>query len=229
MKFGRITKKPEAESEQEMQTTGGAELRNDVQAEKDEKMSTSQVAKNGTEEPSLEEKNIQENAAHENLKKPDENAQEEKQLKELQATLKERDAKISQLEAKLKEFLGDLQRTRADFENYRKQTELQKENAKNAAKLATVYKVLPMLDNLEKAIDTYEELAPLKKSLDKTLKELGLSRIDSRAEVEFNPNLHNAMMVEGDGEKESIAETLQAGYYYEGEVLRPALVKVKKS
>jgi molecular chaperone GrpE (heat shock protein) len=35
-------------------------------------------------------------------------------------------------------------------------------------------------------------------------------------------------MVEGDGEKEIIAETLRPGYYYEGEILRPAMVKVRK-
>ena len=133
-----------------------------------------------------------------------------------------------EMEQRVVELTGDLQRTRADFENYRKQAELQKENEKKAVKYATVGKVLPLLDDVERAIGSYEELTPLAKSLEKTLKELGLSRIDSEVGVEFNPDLHEAIMVEGEGEKEAIAETLRPGYYYEREVLRPAMVKVKK-
>ena len=136
-----------------------------------------------------------------------------------------KDAKV---EEKVAELTNDLQRTRADFENFRKQVEIQKENEKNTVKLATVYKVLPLLDDLDRAINTYAELAPLKKSLEKTLVELKLEKIPADETVEFNPDLHEAVMVEGDGEKEMIAEVLRPGYYYEGEVLRPAMVKVKR-
>ena len=131
-------------------------------------------------------------------------------------------------EAKIAELTTDLQRTRADFENYRKQVELQKENEKQAVKLATIYKFLPLVDDFDRAIMTYAELKPLAGSFDKTLKELGLAKINSEAGTEFNPDLHEAVMVEGEGEKEVIEETLRAGYYYEGEVLRPAMVKVKR-
>ena len=130
---------------------------------------------------------------------------------------------------KIAELTNDLQRTRADFENFRKQVELQKENERKATKLATVYKVLPLLDDIDRAIASYGELKPLEKTLEKTLKDLGLVKIDSGAGVEFNPDLHNAVMVEGDGEKEVIAETLCPGYYYGTEVLREAMVKVKKN
>ena len=126
------------------------------------------------------------------------------------------------------ELTNDLQRTRADFENYRKQVETQKLAEKKMVELATVYKVLPLIDDIDRAIMSYAELKPLEKSLEKTLKELGLGRILSEADVDFNPDLHEAVMVEGDGEKEVIAETLRPGYYYNGEVLRPAMVKVKK-
>jgi len=132
-------------------------------------------------------------------------------------------------EEKIAELINDLQRTRADFENYRKQVELQKENEKNAVKLATVYKVLPLLDDLDRAMITYEtELTPLKKSLEKTLKELGLNKIPSEKGTEFNPDLFEAVMVEGDGEKEVVEETLRPGYCYGDEILRAAMVKVKK-
>ena len=131
-------------------------------------------------------------------------------------------------DAQVAELTGDLQRTRADFENFRKQIEVQKENERKMTKFATVMKVLPLLDDMERAVRTYEELKPLEKTLDKTLKDLNLEKIDSGENVEFNPELHDAMMVDGEGEKEVIAETLRPGYYYEGEVLRPAMVKVKK-
>ena len=134
----------------------------------------------------------------------------------------------STLESQMAELVGDLQRTRADFENFRKQVELQKENEKKAARLATVYKMLPLLDDIERAIESYEELKPLEKSLAKVMKELGLSKIESGEGVDFNPDVHEAVMAEGDGEKEIVAETLRAGYYYEGEVLREAMVKVKR-
>ena len=86
-----------------------------------------------------------------------------------------------------------------------------------------------MLDDIDRAINTYDELGPLKKSLDKTLKELNLVKIKSDEGVEFNPDLHDAVMVDGEGEKEVVAETLRPGYYYEGEVLRPAMVRVKRA
>ena len=135
---------------------------------------------------------------------------------------------IAVLNAKIIELTNDLQRTRADFENYRKQIEQQKENEKKATKLATVYKVLPLLDDIDRAIMVYDTLRPLGKTLEKSMGELGLKRILSDVGVEFNPDLHDAVMVEGDGEKEVVSETLRPGYYYESEVLRPAMVKVQK-
>ena len=125
------------------------------------------------------------------------------------------------------ELLNDLQRTRADFENYRKQIEMQKEQERKSVKLATVMKFLPLIDDMDRAIATYTELEPLKKSLEKAMSDLGLSRIPSEKDMEFNPDLHEAITMEGDGEKQVILETLRPGYYYEGEVLRPAMVKVE--
>ncbi len=126
------------------------------------------------------------------------------------------------------ELTNDLKRIRADFENYRKQVDLQKEQEKKVTKYATVMKVLPLLDDIDRALMTYSELEPLKKTMEKTLKDLDLIKISSEEGTEFNPDLHDAVMVEGDGEKEMISETLRPGYYYESEVLRPAMVKVKK-
>lgn len=136
--------------------------------------------------------------------------------------------KTSNVEDKMTELINDLQRTRADFENFRKQVDIQKENERRAARLATTYKLLPLLDDMDRALASYQELAPLRKTFEKTLKDLELSKIDTSVGVEFNPDYHEAMMVDGEGEKETIAETLRPGYMYGGEVLRPALVKVKR-
>ncbi len=126
------------------------------------------------------------------------------------------------------ELIADLQRTRADFENFRKQIEAQKENERRLTKYATVQKILPIIDDLSRGIKAHAELKPLAKNFEKTLNSLGISEIDSRENTSFDPEKHNATAVEGDGEKEVIAETLQPGYFYEGEVLRPAMVKVKR-
>lgn len=127
---------------------------------------------------------------------------------------------------KIQELTNDLQRTRADFENFRKNVEKDREIAKNLAKLATVEKFLPLLDDLSRAIATYPELKPLAKNFEKSLTSLGLEKINTKQGTEFNPELHEAVMSEGDGEQETIAETLRDGYLYEGEVLRPAMVKI---
>ena len=130
--------------------------------------------------------------------------------------------------AKIAELTNDLQRTRADFENYRKQIDAQKATAINLAKLETVEKLLSLLDDIDRAIMSTPELQPLEKSLEKTLKDLGLTKIDAAPGTDFNPDFHDAISMEdAGGEKELIAEVLRPGYLYDGAVLRPALVKVK--
>ena len=68
----------------------------------------------------------------------------------------------------------------------------------------------------------------MKKSYEKTLKDLNLSRIEAKDGTPFDPNLHEAIRVEGDGENEVISQVLRPGYTYEGEVLRPTMVNVKR-
>ncbi len=134
----------------------------------------------------------------------------------------------TELEQQVGELTIDLQRTRADFENYRKQADLQKLQYADIIKVATVNKVLPLLDDIALAITAHPELEPLKKTLDKTLADLSLARIPTDPGTSFDPELHEAISVEGEGETETIAETLRPGYTYEGSLLRPALVKVEK-
>ena len=127
------------------------------------------------------------------------------------------------------ELIGDLQRTRADFENFRKQVDLHREQAKILAKHATISKFLPLIDDMSRAIKAHPDLlSPVQKTLDKTLKSLNLSIIDSNIGTPFNPEFHNAISMEDDEPgKEVIAEELIPGYLYEGQVLRAAMVRVK--
>ena len=135
-----------------------------------------------------------------------------------------------QQDAKIAELINDLQRTRADFENFRRQNDIQREQDRNYAKLDMVKKILPLIDDFERAIQAQPKvLSPLSTNFEKTLKSIGLQKIDSAIGTEFNPDLHEAISVDGDGDKETIAETLRAGYYYGDEVLRTAMVRVSKS
>ena len=138
-------------------------------------------------------------------------------------------AENTALGSKVTELTGDLQRTRADFENFRRRNEEQKLQHANSAKLATVSKLLPLLDDLDRAIlANPDTLAPLAKNFEKTLKSLGLAKIPSTPDTEFDPDLHEAISSSGDGDTDFVAETLRDGYYYDSEVLRPALVRVEK-
>ena len=137
--------------------------------------------------------------------------------------------RIKELEAKIEELTNDLQRTRADFENFRRQTEAQKELYGKAVEEKTVKKILPLIDDFDRAVAAQPEtMAPLAKTFAKTLSTLGIDKIDTAVGANFDPELHFATSVEGDGDQEVIAETLQAGYYYQGDVIRPAFVKVTK-
>jgi molecular chaperone GrpE len=143
-------------------------------------------------------------------------------------------------EQKLGELTLDLQRTRADFENYRKRVDLEKQSAREAGQSSAVLKLLPVIDNIERAIAyTPEDLkdnawvqgvSGLVKHLEKSLEGLNVARINAKPGSEFNPELHEAIQFDEDtkGDKEVIAEELQAGYTLNGHVIRHAMVKVTR-
>lgn len=143
-------------------------------------------------------------------------------------------------DARIAELTADLQRTRADFENYRKRADGDKQAAREMGQASAILKLLPVIDNIERAIAyTPEELkdnswvqsvAGLVKGLEKSLESLNLTRIVASAGTEFNPELHEAIQFDEDatGEKEVIAEELQAGYMLSGHVIRHAMVKVTR-
>jgi len=139
-------------------------------------------------------------------------------------------AKPNAKDLRIAELTADLQRTRADFENFRKQTEFHKQQYGSVVKITTISKILPLLDDVDRAITAHPDvLAPISKNLDKALAELGLTKIPAAPDTPFDHDLHEAVAVEGEGATEIISETLRPGYSYEGEILRPAMVKVTKS
>lgn len=140
----------------------------------------------------------------------------------------------------LAELTEDLQRTRADFENYRKRSEADKIMARESGQANAILKLLPVIDNIERAINYMPDelkdnkwaqgIAGLVKNLENSLDNLNLKRIDATSGVEFNPDLHEAIMFdeEAEGEKEIIAEEMQAGYTLAGRPIRHAMVKVTR-
>lgn len=142
-------------------------------------------------------------------------------------------------EQNIAELTADLQRQRADFENYRKRVEQEKDFAKQATRSATIMQLLPVIDTIDQAIghvpgDLAENswakgVVALGKNLDKMLSDLGVGRIHATPGTEFNPELHEAVMADdSEGEQEVVAEELRAGYTLDGRVMRPSMVKVTR-
>lgn len=145
-----------------------------------------------------------------------------------------------QFEAQLAELTADLQRTRADFENYRKRVEIEKSAARDHGKSGVIMQLVPIVDTIERAVAHMpveladnkwaQGIAGLAKSLEKSLDNLGIKRIEAKPGTEFNPELHEAVQFDEEavGEKEVITEELQAGYTLNSHPIRHAIVKVTR-
>ncbi|MFZ2835883.1 heat shock protein GrpE [compost metagenome] len=148
--------------------------------------------------------------------------------------------KQEELENTVAELTADLQRTRADFENYRKRSEADKAATYQHGQSAAILKLLPVIDTIERAVAYLPEeladnkwaqgIAALVKNLEKSLDSLNLKRIDAKEGADFNPDFHEAIQFdeEAEGDKEIVAEELQAGYTLSGQPIRHAMVKVTK-
>lgn len=149
--------------------------------------------------------------------------------------------KQDDIEQQIGELTQDLQRTRADFENYRKRSENEKTAMYQHGQIAAVTKLLPVVDNIERAIShTPDELKDNKwaqgvtrlvGSIEKSLAGMDVKRIDASAGTAFNPELHEAIQVDEDaeGDHEVVAEELQAGYLMGLHPVRTAMVKVTRT
>ena len=143
-------------------------------------------------------------------------------------------AKLDEAEKKNEELKNQLLRTAAEYDNYRKRSQKEKENAWATAKAETIKELLPVYDNLERALkqetcdEAYAKGVQMTMTQLKTvLEKLGVEEIPAQGQP-FDPNLHNAVMhMEDEAFGENIvAEVFQAGFKLGEKVIRHALVKV---
>jgi molecular chaperone GrpE len=149
------------------------------------------------------------------------------------------DEQIDEINQQLAELTAALQRERADAVNLRRRYEEQIAGLRVSAKADVLRSLLPVIDNFERALkhvpaglaqnDYLKGIESIVKQFEKTLEQLGVQKIKTVGQ-HFSPHLHEAVsMEEGDGEHEIVSEELQAGYALGDEVLRHAMVRVKRS
>lgn len=136
------------------------------------------------------------------------------------------------------EVLKDkMMRHAAEFDNFKKRTQKEREELYGTAVCDTIEKLLPVKDNLERAVaaadaedgcDTLSEgVKMILKQLDEALASLGVEKIKTVGEA-FNPEFHNAVMHEENEEfgENIVSEELMSGFTCKGKVVRFAMVKV---
>ncbi|GHV94306.1 hypothetical protein AGMMS50293_06260 [Spirochaetia bacterium] len=146
--------------------------------------------------------------------------------------------KIAELEAQLAETRDQLLRKAADFENFRKRMNQEKQNAIDFANQSLLLDIIPVIDDFERAIKAAETakdftglldgITMIEKRLTSQLEsKWGLKRFDSAGEV-FDPNRHEALMMEKspDVKEAVVQEDLIKGYTLKDRVIRAAKVKV---
>ena len=142
------------------------------------------------------------------------------------------------LNAQLEDVNGQYRRLAADFENFRKRTQKEKEELEIQIKCGTLKKLLPVIDNFERAkshikpqsdseMNIHKSYQGVYKQMVDSLKQLGVSAMRPEGQM-FDPNLHEAVMREpSEGHPEgTVIEQLMRGYMLGERVLRHAMVKV---
>lgn len=150
--------------------------------------------------------------------------------------------KLQELQQQVAQLTDALQRERADAQNLRRRADEDKAKLGDFYKVMILRELLPALDNLERALKHIPDhktdisrVAPWKrgvegvvKQFDQCLASLGVERIKTVGEV-FDPKLHEAVhMEEGGKGVEVVCEELASGYKIGDEIIRHAMVKVKK-
>jgi molecular chaperone GrpE len=141
-----------------------------------------------------------------------------------------------ELAREVAELKDQLLRRRADFENYKKRVERDREAARHEMAAAIFAELIPTIDNLERALFAGGDAGSLRAGVEMIHRELlaVFDRHEVRAEDPtgrpFDPNLHQALSHEAvPGLPEgTVAEAFRKGYTYRERLLRPALVKVAK-
>ena len=177
-----------------------------------------------------------ENTAEENIENTEETKAEETNSEESDAN-NEEDEQKNPLQEKYDTLNNQYLRLAADFDNFRKRTEQEREALLKYGAESTLKKMLEVLDNFErglKAIETVEDCDKVKecynlayKNFTDVLTKAGLETIEAEGKV-FDPNFHEAVMQTPTSDKpeNTIIAELQKGYKLGDKVLRPTLVNV---
>ncbi|MCR4807405.1 MAG: nucleotide exchange factor GrpE [Lachnospiraceae bacterium] len=146
---------------------------------------------------------------------------------------KKKDKRDEQIEA----LTDQVKRQMAEFDNFRKRTEKEKSSMYEMGAKSVVEKILPVIDNFERGLDTVPEdekdspftegMRMIYKQLMTELDNIGVKPIEALGQ-EFNPDFHNAVMQVESEEYESghVAQELQKGYMYRDSVVRHSMVAV---
>lgn len=139
------------------------------------------------------------------------------------------------------ELLGRLQRLAADYQNYQKRSQKEVSQAREFANESLIKQLLPVLDDMERAMQAARENAhdddPLLKGMQlvhdnmlNTLTKFGVETIESKGQ-QFDPEKHSAMMQQEttDAEPMTVLQEVQKGYLLKGRAIRPAAVIVAKA
>lgn len=146
---------------------------------------------------------------------------------------------LQKLQAEKQELMNTLVRRQADFDNYRKRVEKERQQDRHRGVESLIESILPVLDAFDRALEAHDDPAYaeyqkgfelIRRQLSDLLAKQGLERIEAVGK-EFNPHLHHAIeRVEtteyADG---VVVGELQPGYTFHGRVLRPAMVRVASS
>ena len=167
-----------------------------------------------------------------------ENSEETEQAQECgEAESREEDSPLDKALKEKEAYLNALMRERADFENFKKRNAIATARAYTDGRIDAVTAILPVIDNLERAVASTGEESAIKEGVEMVLrqmtdvlKSLDVEEIAAQGE-KFDPNLHNAVMQEDgeDGEEsDTVKEVLMKGYKTKDKVLRHSMVKVVK-
>ncbi len=147
--------------------------------------------------------------------------------------------RVDELEGELKKLTEAVVRQKADFDNFRKRTSKESEQARDLAHQDFLAKLLPVVDNFERAVVSSQSVASpqaihdgvqmIATQLLRILQNSGLEKIECMGKT-FDPNEHEALATEArkDFGDNCVCEELQPGYRFKNKVIRPAMVKVAR-
>lgn len=159
---------------------------------------------------------------------------ESENTEQLSAELEALKKQLAEAEAKMSEYRDSWMRSQAEFQNYKKRLERDNELTYISMKGDIVKKVLPVLDDLERALQNRPAdnswasgIELIARKMQNVLESEGIKRIEAEG-AEFDPNLHEAISHEpADGVKSGfVIGVVQNGYMLGERVIRPALVRV---